>query len=120
MNIRELIAYSEQPVLQPLLLEVGTLLLKVIYGIVDKADIDKAKNLVYNAGIKADWLEILAEGNPSFIDDVVEQVNYDLCLSDETSLINTARIVPGLDLDAEERQYLATEFGVEIDEDEIS
>ena len=87
MNIRELLAYYEQPVLQPLLLEVGTLLLKVIYGCITEADIDKAKNLVYNADIEADWLVILAEGNPAYLDDVVEQVNYDICLSEESHLL---------------------------------
>ena len=133
MNMHDIINYSDQQVMFPIIREVGLLLLKVIYGRITPDDIDMAKNLVYNADITADWLEILAEGNPDYLDDVIEQVHYDLCLSEETclqipSLIDLAieeepaecNIVhinlEDTKLDADERHYLATEFGIEFDE----
>jgi hypothetical protein len=87
MNINEMLTYIDTPTMQPLILEVGTLLLKVIYGSIGPDDLDKAKVLYYEKDIEADWLQILAEGNPAYIDDVLEQVHYDLCLGEETCLV---------------------------------
>ena len=128
MNIQELIAYSDQPVLQPLLLEVGTLMLKVIYGKIDETDLDKAKGLVHNAGIEADWLTMLAEGNPAYMDDVINAVYTDICIGD-TALVmpinevllghdrNNMPVYISKDFDQEEIDYLATEFGVEYNDE---
>lgn len=136
MNITELLAYIEVPALEPVILEVGILLMKTIYHKLEPADIDRAKVLVYEKDITADWLEILAEGNPDYLDDVTEQLHYDFCLSEETSLVFPTTLDLGcpivdsnldiylsrldketeFDLDTDEIHYLADEFGIQIDE----
>lgn len=82
MDIREMLDYYNDPnqkaILKPLVEQVGYLTLRVLYSAVSESDLDLARVLVYNAGIKCSFLSILAEGNPEYLEEVSEQAYNDL------------------------------------------